>query len=36
VPREEMLVGIIEADEAYFLKSFKGRRGWKRRRLLTG
>lgn len=25
----EMLSGIVEADEAYFLRSFKGHRGWK-------
>jgi hypothetical protein len=24
-----MLSGIVEADEAYFLRSFKGHRGWK-------
>ena len=25
-----MLSGIVEADETYFLRSFKGHRGWKR------
>jgi transposase-like protein len=26
----DMLGGIVEADETYFLRSFKGHRGWKR------
>ena len=26
----QMLSGIVEADETYFLRSFKGHRGWKR------
>jgi transposase-like protein len=26
----DMLGGIVEADETYFLRSFKGNRGWKR------
>jgi transposase-like protein len=26
----DMLDGIVEADETYFLRSFKGHRGWKR------
>ena len=32
-PKEpESLSGIVEADEKYFLRSFKGHRGWKRQK----